>query len=120
LKIVGVREDARGLTALEIPYMADGKAVVAIARGAFSNCKSLTELTVYENLSFIENGAFSGADALEKLHVRRESSDDLAVGGELFDGAPDSLKIHLYTDTSYHNFISGYWWAVHSGRMIKS
>ena len=120
LKIVGVREDARGLTALEIPYMADGKAVVAIARGAFSNCKSLTELTVYENLSFIENGAFSGADALEKLHVRRESSDDLEVGGELFDGAPDSLKIHLYTDTSYHNFISGYWWAVHSGRMIKS
>ena len=119
LMIVGVTEEAKSLAKLEIPYKAEGKVVLAIAENAFSGYDSLTDVTIYENLSVIKDGAFSGAPALENLHIMHSNADGLTVGDALFDGAPDDLQICLHTDESYQNFVSGYWWGVHSHRMVK-
>jgi hypothetical protein len=117
LRITGVVDEALSFEALEIPYMAYEKPVYAIAPNAFSKCGSLKEITFYENLSVIESGAFNGADVLQKIHVKREEAENLEVGAELFEGAPKDVKLCFYTEESYQNFVSGYWWAVHADRM---
>lgn len=117
LRITGVADEALTFEALEIPYMAYEKPVYAIAPNAFSKCGSLKEITFYENLSVIESGAFNGADVLQKIHVRREEAENLEVGAELFEGAPKDVKLYFYTESSYQNFVSGYWWAIHAERM---
>ena len=119
LRITGVTEEAKAMEVLEIPYMAEGKPVYVIGADAFSECKALKELTFYENLTLFENGAFSGADALEKLHVRREEAENLEAGADLFTGAPAGLKMYFYTESSFQNFVSGYWWGVHAERMVR-
>ena len=119
LRITGVTEEAKTMEVLEIPYMAEGKPVYVIGANAFSECKALKELTFYENLSIFENGAFSGADSLEKLHVRREEAENLEAGADLFTGAPSGLKMYFYTESSFQNFVSGYWWGVHAERMVR-
>ena len=118
LSIVGVKEEAKNLEALELPYMADGKPVLVVSEEAFSECKNLKELTIYENITLIENGAFKGANKLEYLHMRRETAEDLEVGADLFEGASNNLRICFYSETSFQNFVSGYWWGIHGERMI--
>ena len=120
LKIVGVREDARNKTELTLPYKAKGKPVYVIAKGAFADCKNLRELTLYGNISLAEDGAFSGATALEKIHIYHEDPDGFEVGDELFSGAPEALRLHFYTQTSYDSFTAGYWWGKFSARMVNS
>ncbi len=120
LKIVGVREDARSKTELTIPYKANGKTVFVIGEGAFAECKDLRELTLHENISLAEDGAFSGATALEKIHMYHEDPDGFEVGDGLFDGAPEALRLHFYTQTSYDSFTAGYWWGKFSARMVNS
>ncbi|MBO5269741.1 MAG: hypothetical protein J6B77_03075, partial [Clostridia bacterium] len=117
LRIIGVTEEAKAKEMLEIPYMAEGKPVLVLAADIFSECKVLKELTVYENVTLMENGVFRGADALTAVHMRRETAEDLEAGADLFDGAPEALRICFYTETSYQNFVSGYWWGVHAARM---
>ena len=119
LRITGVTEEAKEREVLEIPYKADGKPVFVLGANALAECKSLKELTVYDNLTIIENGAFTGADALEKLHVRREEAENLEAGADLFVGASDALRMYFYTETSYQNFVSGYWWSIHAARMVQ-
>lgn len=119
LRITGVTEAAKSMEALEIPYKAEGKVVLVVGADVFGTCKSLKDLTVYENITLIENGAFRGADALERIHLRREEAEDLEVGAELFEGAPDTLKLCFYTETSFQNFLTGYWWSVHAPRMVS-
>jgi len=117
LRIIGVAEKALSLEKLEIPYAANGKNVYSIAANAFEKCDLLKEITFYENLNVIENGAFNGAEKLEKIHVRRENASNLEAAAELFEGARSGIKLYFYTETSYQNFVSGYWWSIHSGRM---
>ena len=120
LRITGVTEEAKGRETLEIPYKANGKAVYVLGAGALADCKALKELTLYDNLTIIENGAFNGADALEKLHVRREDAEHLEAGADLFVGAPDALRMYFYSETSFQNFVTGYWWSIHGERMVSA
>ncbi len=116
LMITGTTDEARYATELELPATADGKPVAVLGKGALSGCRALRELTVRETLTPIEDGALA-CPTLLSVSLRRENADTLEVGKNLFDGAPDELKLLLYTQTSYDNFSSGYWWSVHAERM---
>jgi hypothetical protein len=50
--------------------------------------------------------------------MRRETAEDLEVGAELFEGASKNLRICFYSEISFQNFVSGYWWGIHGERMI--
>jgi hypothetical protein len=117
LRITGVRDAAKDMEKLEIPYMADGKVVYMLSENAFAECKSLKEITIYDNLNVIENGAFDGAKSLERIHMMREEAEDLEAGAELFENAPSDLTLYFHTESSYRNFVSGYWWSAHAERM---
>lgn len=117
LAIVGVAEAAMERASLILPYKANGKVVYVVAKGAFEGCDSLREITVPDNYALFENGAFSGAENLREIHMRRGESENLEVGKDLFEGASDELVILLYSEETYTDFATGYWWATHSSRM---
>jgi len=117
MTITGVTEDAKNMSVLEIPKTADGKPVIILAKGALAGCSNLTSLTIYDNLTLIEDGAFEGCTSLQSLHLRREEADNLEVSANVFKGASDRLTIYLYTQSSFDSFYAGYWWAHHSSRM---
>ncbi len=118
VQITGVTEEAAYLTALTLPESAAGRPVLSLGAGVFSSCRALQEITVGQTLSSIDDGAFSDCPTLLIIHMRREEADTLACSEKLFDGTPDALEIHLYTETSFANFTTGYRWGVFASRMM--
>ena len=115
--ITGTAPEARYMTSLEIPRTAGGMPVIVLAAGALKECGELTSLTIRENLTLIEDGAFEGCAMLTSLSLKREEADNLEVSDRVFEGASPSLSLLLYTQTSYDSFSTGYWWAHHAARM---
>lgn len=115
--IVGVSEEGKALSALSLPKTADGLPVRILVKNALAGCQNLTDLTIGENLTLMEDGCFAGAPKLVRVHMLRETCDELEAGDNLFEGAPSDLRILLYSDTSYFNFTAGYWWSVHASRL---
>ncbi len=52
---------------LEIPEVIEGNPVVEISNGAFSNCVSLTDLTIPSSVRNIRDGAFEGCTGLTAI-----------------------------------------------------
>ena len=119
LEVVGVTDEAKSKERLEIPYKAEGRTVLVLSAGAFSECKKLKEITVYENITLMENGLFKGADNLTTVHMKRENAEELEAGADLFVGASKDITLYFYTETSFQNFVSGYWWSIHAEHMKK-
>lgn len=117
LKIIGVTDEGKALSKLEIPYMHSGKVVRVIDANAFSGCTSLTDITMYDNLTLLVNGAFADCPSLKSIHMMRGDEENIEASSELFAGASDDLKILFYTEENFSNFVSGYWWGCHAGRM---
>lgn len=115
--IVGVTEKGRETAMLTVPESFDGKNVVALLDGCFANCTALHEVTIGKNLTLMADGIFDGCDSLRVIHMKRENAEDLEAGSDLFDGAPENVIIKLYSETSFANFTSGYWWGIYSNRM---
>jgi len=57
------------LTTISIPAVINGKKVVGIASGAFSNCTNLTRIKLPENIKEIDGAAFLGCDKLIELYL---------------------------------------------------
>lgn len=51
-----------------IPGTLDGRAVVRINKGAFQGRSGMTSVTIPDSVTLIEEGAFSGCDALTAVH----------------------------------------------------
>lgn len=118
--IVGVTEEGKTLSALELPKTSEGLPVRILVKNALSGCDKLTDLTIRENITLLEDGCLAGAPQLVRIHMRRETCDELEAGPNLFEGSPSGLFVYLYSDTSYFNFTSGYWWSVHSSRLKRA
>jgi hypothetical protein len=119
LRITGVTADAKYMTSLTLPSTAEGKRVQVLGEKAFEGCSVLTEVTVGESYTLIEDGAFVGCPTLRRLNMDRENADALEASTDCFTGAPDALKIYFKTETSYATFSTGYWWGLHAARMVK-
>lgn len=66
-----------------IPEKLHGKAVTVIGDYAFKNATGLTEMTVSNSVTTIENGAFNEIATLEKVHIGKEVS--MIVSNASFD-----------------------------------
>ncbi len=117
LKIVGVTPAGKHKSTLEIPYTADGKVVRVVDKNAFEGCRVLTDLYIHDNISLLINGAFSGCEKLQNIHIMRDDEENLEANEGLFEGADSGVKILFHTEEAYSNFVSGYWWAHHAERM---
>ncbi|MBQ7321640.1 MAG: leucine-rich repeat protein [Clostridia bacterium] len=116
--VTGVTEEGKKLAALTLPASADGKAVLAIEKGAFAGCENLTKITINQNIVQLMDGAFADCPNLAKIYVIRESAEGLGVGDAVFEGAPANVKLVLTTQESYESFVADYFWSKYGGYMI--
>lgn len=69
---------------LQIPSKLGGKTVNKILSGSFAKHGSLINVTIPDNIVFIENGAFSDCDNLAEINVDENSNDYTSEDGILF------------------------------------
>ncbi len=117
MRITGTLPEASSLESLEIPVTAQGRKVIILGENALKGCLRLSSLTVRDNLTLIEDGAFNGCSLLYSVHILSETPDSLEVSPNVFAGAPASLTVYLHTQSSYDSFTNGYWWTSHAARM---
>ena len=77
-----------------VPEMIDGKYVIGIKAGAFTN-KSMTELALPKYIQRIEDGAFVGCDKLQTLYFPDDIYD---LSDAMFDEATYSSFKNLYVN----------------------
>lgn len=109
VQIIGLTDKGRERTSLEVPASINGKTVVAIGEGAFSEASGLTELTLNEGVTYIANGAFEGCSALERLVINCTTPAQIRVDEELLLGA-DGCVIYIPKGT-YGAYSNDYYWA---------
>ena len=119
-------EDASGLTVtgltpegltrrtLTVPASWEGKPVVAIAAGAFSQAEVLERVTVQGNIRAIGDGAFSGCGALGEIRLTALDPGTCRVGQDLLEGT--SARI-LVPKKALADYKTNYFWSVYADRI---
>ena len=88
--------------------------------GTFSGCSNLKEIFVTENISYIIDGTFEGADNLEKIHILNTDPDKVTVNnlsGDLVKGMSKKAKFYI-KESAYSLFASNYFWGVYTDYMV--
>ena len=117
--VSGLSEEGLKASSLTLPKAYNGLPVRGIDANAFAQSKILKSVTVNDNISFIESGAFASCPTLDSLHILCENADDITVDQvKLFDGEVKEIKIYLYSKSSYQSFVAGYFWANYGNRMV--
>ena len=95
--ITGLTELGKAQTTLRTPIAYDGKKVTQIAENAFAGGSGITELYVTDNISWIANGAFNGADSLVKIHILATDPDSTKVDsiGDPRKGLPEESRFYV-------------------------
>lgn len=117
--VSGLAETARGMTAIEIPQTYNGMPVVEIAEKAFADSTALRTVTIRDNIVAIASGAFNDCPTLAEISIYNEDSSTMIVDQtELFAGMTQKVTILLHSEKSYDSYVTGYFWANY-GSMMK-
>ncbi|MBR3671594.1 MAG: leucine-rich repeat protein [Spirochaetia bacterium] len=68
ITITGLTEKGKKLSSISIPSSIDGKAVTKIGYQAFSDCTSLTDVTIPSSIGYIGDEAFSNCTNIETVN----------------------------------------------------
>ena len=91
--VVGLTEQGRTKTVLELPSVYEDKPVTAFAAGAFDEAKDLEELRLPETIETIPNLAFLDCPWIQRLVLLHEE-EPCGVNDYSFEGA-DALKVFV-------------------------
>ena len=116
LIITGTSEEAKEMSVLAVPRFSEGLPVLAIGEKAFAGCAVLDTLVIYDNIAQFNDRVFEGCIRLEAIVFNADEANSVAVGDDLFGGAPESCKIYLPRD-GFGNFAADYFWSRYAGRM---
>ncbi len=116
--INGVTEEGKKQSSLTVPASYEGKAVLAVEKGAFTGCGELVDIVIGEHITQLMDGAFADCPKLSKIYLKHQSAEGLGVGEGLFEGAPGNAKLVLTTQESFDSFVPDYFWSKYSDRMI--
>ncbi len=104
---------------LTTPYAYEGMRVYTVKESAFAGCMA-TEIYITENIASIEDGAFAGANSLEKVHILAENPDSTTVNnlsGELCNGMPADAKFYVPA-ASYDTYVGNYFWGPYADKIV--
>lgn len=76
---------------LDIPNTINGKEVTAIGDGAFSNCESMTYVTIPDSVTKIGVNPFEGCVSLKSIYTSPDSLYFATIDGVLFRKADNAL-----------------------------
>ena len=95
--ITGLTELGKAQTTLRTPVAKNGKKVTQIAADAFAGGSAVKELYVTDNISWIADGAFRGADSLTKIHILAADPDATKVNsiGNPREGLPEESRFYI-------------------------
>ena len=93
LTVTGLTPEGRTRQALTVPASWEGKPVVAIAAGAFSQAEDLERVTVQGNIRAIGDGAFSGCGALGEIRLTALDPGACRVGQDLLEGTSARILV---------------------------
>ena len=114
VSITGLSELGKAQTALRTPVAYNGKKVARIAPDAFNGGSSLIVLTITDNISKIQNGAFRGADSLMHIHILSETCstepEDNDAAMRMLEGLSKDCRFYVPSHVldSYQN--NYFWW----------
>ena len=94
--VVGLTEQGKAKTVLELPSVYEDKPVTAFAAGAFDEAKDLEELRLPETIETIPNLAFLDCPWIQRLVLLHEK-EPCGVNDYSFEGA-DALKVFVPAD----------------------
>ena len=109
--ITGLTELGKAQTTLRTPVAYDGRKVTQIAENAFTGGAGIRELYVTDNISWIADGAFRGADTLTKIHILATDPDMTKVNslGNPREGLPDESRFYV-PKASLSVYANNYFW----------
>lgn len=115
VNIIGLSEEGKGQTVLRTPVSYNGKKVAQIMADAFAGGEKIEELFVTDNIAWIANGAFRGADSLMKIHILAEDPDMTKVDslGNPHEGLPANSYFYVPAD-AFGAYFNNYFWGPHS------
>lgn len=111
--VVGLTEAGKSAAELVIPYQVNGIYVKAFLPSVFKDDKSVTKITVQENIHTLSDASFSGCDNLKTIVLKHSSPADVAVGYELLSGTGKCAI--LVPESALSLFENNYFW----GRYAK-
>ena len=119
LMIVGVTDEGKAQTSLEVPWLIGGEKVVAIGENAFEDCDSLRSIYIQKNINRIMQGAFDNCPRLTEIHIDNDSGANILVpGAGLFDNVPSRVKVYVPA-SSYGMFLADYFWGNYMDRLER-
>ena len=114
VSITGLTDAGKAKDSLRTPVAYQGKKVTRIAPDAMNGGSSLIVLTVTDNISTIQNGAFRGADSLTHIHILSEdcstTPEDNDAAMLMLEGLPEACRFYVPSHAldSYQN--NYFWW----------
>ena len=109
--ITGLTDLGKAQTTLRTPVAYDGKKVTQITADAFAGGSNIKELFVTDNIAWIADGAFRGADSLTKIHILAIDPDATKVNsiGNPREGLPSNSRFYV-PKASLSVFANNYYW----------
>lgn len=85
-----------------IPSSINGKPVVRIDTGAFSDCINMTSLNIPDSVKEIGRGAFSGCTSLSSIHI---PDNGVVVEAGAFKQCTSLTRIHIPASMVTHGYV---------------
>lgn len=121
VSITGLSDLGKAQTTLCTPVAYNGKKVARIAPDAFNGGSSLVELTITDNISKIQNGAFRGADSLMHIHILSETCstepEDNDAAMKMLEGLPMDCRFYI-PSAALDSYKNNYFWYVYADYIL--
>ncbi len=116
LLVTGVTGDAASADTIVIPKTADGKAILAIGEGAFSDAKALKTLVINNNIVQIYDGFLKGCSTIEEIYLYNANCGSVSIGAELLSGVNSKPTIKVPYE-AFGSYVSDYFWGIYAGNL---
>lgn len=116
LVITGVKGDALTAETIVLPKKANGKSVLAIKDGAFSDCEKLKTLVIYSNIVQIYDGFLSGCNSIEEIYLYNTDCSAVSIGAELLSGVNSKPSVKVPYE-AFGSYVSDYFWGIYSSNL---
>ncbi|MBD5142832.1 MAG: leucine-rich repeat domain-containing protein [Ruminococcus sp.] len=100
----------------EIPSEIDGHKVSAIGKNCFSNCASMTEVSIPDSIVSIEDYAFQGCSDLTEIYLPASVTQ---IGDYVFDTTEDMTKFEVDSENKSYQSQDGVLYDKTGGTLIK-
>ena len=113
--ITGLTEKGLEQTELVVPYQVNGLYVREFGASVFAGNTTVREITIQENIDFIEDGSFSGCDNLKKIILTHDEPSDISVGYGLLSDTRASVYVSKDVLSQFKN---DYFWGSYAEDLI--